>query len=165
MEASLAEVRHHCRWRKNWFHWAIKDFMLSSEEMKISLLKGYLFSHTWQNITACKNIGRCWKTDSWPNHIPLSAVRSSKPQLHMPQHTHTHTHTRLLHADTCKNICPNTKIGLERLHLHLCPGPHLHTGVRMWHIHTDRERKIEEREGEKRERGESHYCGRPKSFF
>lgn len=64
--------------------------------------------------------------------------------------THTHTHTELLHADTCKNICPNTKIGPQRLHLHLCPGPHLHTGVRMWHIHTDRERDSREGGGRTR---------------
>lgn len=77
---------------------------------------------------------------------------------------HTLTHIEPLHADTCKNICPNTKIGPERLQLHLCPGPHLHTGVRMWHIHTD-ERQEEQREGAEPERAESHRCGRPKSFF
>ena len=129
--------------------------------MKITLLKGYLLSRTRQHTTACKKkkkkIGRHWKTDSWPNHIPLSAVRSSKPQLHMPRHTHTHTqthtHTHYAHAHAhgycmqthAKNICPNTKIGPERLHLHLCPGPHLHTGVRMWHTH--RQRKRDSREG------------------
>lgn len=74
--------------------------LFNTEEMKITLLKGYLLSHTRQNTTACKNIGGRWKTASWPNHIPLSAVRSSKPQLHMPQHTNTHTHT----AAACRHM-------------------------------------------------------------
>ena len=55
-------------------------------------------------------------------------------------HTHTYTHTGL-HADTCKNICPNTKIGPESMHLH--PIVHTYTQVSGNDTHTQTKKEIE----------------------
>lgn len=134
--------------------------LFKAEETKISLLKGYLFSHILKKKH--NSMQKYRRALAGPTTYHSARFDQASHSFTCPG-THTYTYTRLLHADTCKNICPNTKIGPQRLHLHLCSGPHLHTGVRMWHIHT--ERKKDRREGGgKRERGESHYCGRPKSF-